>query len=337
MNIDFATAISSHELEDRVIGTLSDLGFSLSFRAISPLHLEEYLLIKERKERTLLIFDEAFQDCVNQKSHKRDSQLALLLLQSSMNWTDEEIVRTAHDALRQPSIVNSLPRRGETRADWFAVIGTSGSPGISSMAINIAADFSQRFATQIIDADQRNQDLHVLLGARREGRSGLTSSLSLQTIASEEDRQSLEEDQSRISVLDIGETPKFHSEMFSDRRSDIRNSVDLLVQSQNLIYVLQPENRALFELDSFLNFAKQELSRNRITFVFNKMGNSTRHKGILRSLKNQISDQPLFVVPRDYALFDRAQARFATLGEVGARTSAKRAISQLSIYLVNSM
>jgi cellulose biosynthesis protein BcsQ len=117
----------------------------------------------------------------------------------------------------------------------------------------------------------------------------------------------------------------------------MRNTLNLITQSHHLIYVMQPENRALIELDLFLKFAEQELAANQITFLLNKMGNSTRHKGILRSLKNRIADQALFIVPRDYALFDRAQARYATLAEVGARTSARRAIADLSIYLSKSM
>lgn len=103
------------------------------------------------------------------------------------------------------------------------------------MAINIAADFAEKFPTQIIDADKRNQDLHVLLGARREGRSSLTSSLALRTIDSEDDYQSLDRDESCVSVIDIGEAPKFHHEIFSDRRANIRKSVDLIVQSRQLI------------------------------------------------------------------------------------------------------
>jgi hypothetical protein len=337
MTIAFATAISSHELEDKVIAALSDLGFTLSFRALTPIHLENYLETNDIEERRLLIFDDTFRHCVGKGIYKGDNQLALLLLHSSVVWTNEEIVKAAHEALRQPSIPKTLPRRSELRVDWFGVLGTSGSPGISSMAINIAADFAEKFPTQIIDADKRNQDLHILLGARREGRSSLTSSLALRTIDSEDDYQSLDREESCVSVIDLGEAPKFHHEIFSDRRANIRKSVDLIVQSRQLIYVLQPENRALIELDAFLNFAENELSGNQVTFLLNKMGNSTRHKGIFRSLKNRLSNQALFVVPRDYALFDRAQARFATLGEVGARTSVKRAISELSIYLAKSI
>ena len=337
MTIAFATAISSHELEDKVIAALSDLGFTLSFRALTPVHLENYLATKHIEERRLLIFDDTFRHCVGKGIYKGDNQLALLLLHSSGVWTNEEIVKAAHEALRQPSIPKTLPRRSDPRVGWFGVLGTSGSPGITSMAINIAADFAEKFPTQIIDADKRNQDLHVLLGARREGRSSLTSSLALRTIDSEDDYQSLDRDESCVSVIDIGEAPKFHHEIFSDRRANIRKSVDLIVQSRQLIYVLQPENRALIELDAFLNFAENELSGNQVTFLLNKMGNSTRHKGIFRSLKNRLSNQALFVVPRDYALFDRAQARFATLGEVGARTPAKRAVSELSIYLAKSI
>lgn len=337
MNIFFATAVSSHELEDRLIAVLTSQGFHLSFRAVTPSHLEEFILSVDHKERTLLIFDETFKFLAKKENVARDSQLAFLLIDSCATWSDDEIARSAHDALRQPLVADSHPLRNKPRGDWFGVVGTSGSPGISTMAINIAAELSQNLPIRIVDADDRNQDLHILLGARREGRSTLTSSLSLMTLASDIDREHLEDDKSMISLIDIGQAPKFHSEIFTDRRANIRNVIDFIMQSHHLIYVVQPENRALVELDSFLKFAEQELSHHQITFLLNKMGNSTRHKGILRSLKNRIADQALFVVPRDNALFDRAQARYATLAEVGARTSARRAVAELSIYLSKSI
>lgn len=337
MNISFATALSSHELEDQVIATLTSQGFHLSFRAITPSHLEEFLLAIDHNERILIVFDEAFQSIVQSGENISNSQLRFFFMESKATWSNQAITQAALEVLRQPSISKTYPRRKVSRSDWIGVVGTSGSPGISSMAINIAAEISQKLPTRIVDADHQNQDLHILLGTRREGTSILTSSLALLSITSDEDRRSLEEDDSRISVIDMGETPRLHSEIFTDRRSKVRNTIDLMMQAHQLIYVVQPENRALRELDTFLEFAQQELSHLHLTFLFNKLGNSTRHKGILRSFKKRVADRPLFVVPRDYALFDRAQARFATLGEVGARTSARRAISELSIYLSKSI
>ena len=337
MTITFATAVSSHECEDRIIAALTAQGFLLKFRAVTPSDLEDYLETLDESERTLLIFDETFGIAARKVKVIKDSQLAFLRIESSTPWSEEEIARSAHEALRQPSVVSSHSLPSKLRGDWYGVVGTSGSPGISTMAINIAAELSQKLPIRIVDADDRNQDLHILLGARREGRSTLTSTLSLMTLASDIDRQYLEEDESKIALIDIGESPRFHSDLFTDRRVNMRNTLNLITQSHHLIYVMQPENRALIELDLFLKFAEQELAANQITFLLNKMGNSTRHKGILRSLKNRIADQALFIVPRDYALFDRAQARYATLAEVGARTSARRAISDLSIYLSKSM
>lgn len=337
MTITFATAVGSHECEDRIIAALTAQGFLLKFRAVTPSDLEDYVEMLDDSERTLLIFDETFRAPARKIKVAKDSQLALMHVESSATWSEEEIARSAHEALRQPSGVSSYAPRSQPRGNWYGVVGTSGSPGISTMAINIAAELSQKLPIRIVDGDGRNQDLHILLGARREGKSTLTSTLSLMTLASDVDRQYLEEDESKIALIDIGKSPRFHSDLFSDRRMNMRNTLNLITQSHHLIYVMQPENRALMELDLFLKFAEQELAANQVTFLLNKMGSSTRHKGILRSLKNRIADQALFIVPRDYALFDRAQARYATLAEVGARTSARRAITDLSIYLSKSM
>ena len=337
MSISFATALTSHEIEDQVIATLTSQGFTLSFRALIPLHLEEFLLTADRQERTLIVFDETFQGAVRTGKHNRNTQLSFLFMESRVAWSDQEIVQSAFEVIRKPTIQMTGPRRKERRTDWIGVVGTSGSPGISSMAINIAAEISQKKATRIVDAAHQNQDLHILLGARREGTSALTSSLSLLSINNDDDRRYFEEETSRISVIDIGEIPAIHSEILSDRRAMVRNAIELMMQTHHLIYVIHPENRALRELDTFLEFAEQELSDVQVTFLLNKVGNSTRQKGLLRSFKNRIEDRAYFVVPRDHALFDRAQARYATLGEVGPRTAARRAISELSIYLSKSI
>lgn len=333
MSISFATALSSHELEDQVIAALVSQGFQLDFRALTPGHLEEFLLHVDHNERALLIFDEAFQRVVRTGKKVQDSQLGFFFMESRATWSDQGITQAAHEVLRQPSILKTPPRSRESNSRWIGVVGTSGSPGISSMAINIAAEISQKVPTLIVDADSHNQDLHILLGARREGTSVLNSSLSLMSISSDDDRQFLEHNNSKISIIDIGETPGLHSDIFTDRRAKVRNTIDLMMQTRHLIYVMQPENRALRELDTFLEFAEREMSHLQLTFLLNKVGSSTRHKGIVRSLKNRVTDRELFIVPRDHSLFDRAQARFATLAEVGARTSARRAIFELSIYM----
>ena len=336
MSIPFATGFESHELEDRVIASLTSEGFTLSFRALSPLHLREYLSNLGDDQRILLVCEENFKSEALSHISSGANELALMVIDSFAARSVKEIIDAAHEALRKPNISKTKYLRQARRRNWIGVFGTSGSPGISSISLNLAAELSQHTSTHIVDADIRNQDLHILLGARREGRSVLTPSLSFMTIANDQDRINLMSEPSQLCVLDIGESPSLHDEVFTDRRSSVRDSLDLITQSHNLVYILQPENRALTELDAFLTFAERELSHHEITFLLNKMGSSNRHKAILRSLKNRIADRALFVLPQDNALFDRAKARYATLGEVGARSSARRTIAELSIYLAKS-
>ena len=54
MTITFATAVSSHECEDRIIAALTAQGFLLKFRAVTPSGLEDYLETLDESARTLL-------------------------------------------------------------------------------------------------------------------------------------------------------------------------------------------------------------------------------------------------------------------------------------------
>ena len=328
-------ALTSHEVEDRVIETLSTQGFMLLFRAATPEQLTEFVNELETSERLVILTEEI--SLVNSfllphRSHTKTIQLDRELLKSN-----ETLISAVNEAMRQPLVEKLGFGRTAAHPSWIAVTGSSSSPGISTVALNIATEMANIRPCTVIDGDNRNHDMHIFLGTRKEGETVLNPSLSYLGIFDDRDREKLEISNGKTCVLDVGAMPRIDENMLADRRLVTRETLDRIFQSKQIIYITQPDHRAQLELESFLDFAEIELSRHHISYVINRVGGSQRQKSIVKSLRNRIGDKPTFLIPRDDALFDRAQGRFAATCEVGARSQVRKTLQEISVYLSNSI
>jgi cellulose biosynthesis protein BcsQ len=337
VSISFITAICSHEEEDRIIATLTHQGYQLKFRAFSSEDLAEYLVKLDSDQRTLVVASDDFSMKNIANTFRSNHNLKFLTLSRKALNSEEQALSLVHQALRKTE--NSYKSRLEIlkAPDWIAITGSSGSPGITTIALNVASELSTFRENLLIDADMRHQDLHIRLGARREGKTTLTPSLTFTGIVSEDDHSLLEINKNEHCLIDIGQMPVIHDDLLIDRRLDSRMALEVLLQSSRIVYVTQLNNRSLVELERFLRFVQRELCEVQLAVVLNKICNTDRQKSLYKSFKNQISDYPLFITPRDHSLIDRAEGRFAVLSEVGARSSLRKAVQELSIYLNNSI
>lgn len=336
MSITLVTSIREHEHEDRVIAILNAHGFSLRFRALSNDDLTRFLEEASLEERILVVLDEGMSTQNGWQKFLRNRNVALLDFSRKFLDSDENLLRAAHDALRKPEALKHRKSTAKTHHNWICVTGASGSPGMTTIALNLASELSRTREVFLIDANRSHQDLHSLVGSRREGRSNLTSSLSFMGMVAPNDRTLLDREADLPFILEIGEMPPIHERLLVDRREETRNFLEILLQSARVVYVTHPNNRAMLELEEFLSFASRELISQDLYVIINRVGNSSRHKAMCKSFKNLIENRPLFVVPRDYALLDRAQGRFAVLSEIAPRSPVRRAIQEVSIYLDKS-
>ena len=337
MSIAFITAILSHEDEDRIIATLTEQGYVLKFRAFSTEDLEAHLLNIDLEQRTLVVNSEDFAMSTSAKSFRHKPNIRFITLSRKIINSAELLLRTVQDELRKSDETDRSRSAFLKQAQWITVTGSSGSPGITTIALNVASEVALYRKNLLIDADIRHQDLHVRIGARREGKTILTPSLTFAGIVCREDRALLDLNMKECCVFDIGEMPILYDNLLTDRRVEARTALEIILKSSAIVYVAQPNSRSLAELEKFLEFAKGELCDVRLVLVLNKMSNTNRQKSFYKSFKNRISDYPSFIVPRDHSLVDRAEGSFAVLSEVGARSSLRKSIQELSIYLNNSM
>ena len=154
MKIALVTALVDANIEDSVIAALVAEEFVLGTRCYSITQFQDYLASTNGGEqRSLLVVDDEFglnsRDCAMVVSEQR----ALLKISSHKSLTPEEIKARAREALRRPEVLPSSFTRYRRRENFIALTGSSGSPGISTIALNLAFEISELRNVILIDAD----------------------------------------------------------------------------------------------------------------------------------------------------------------------------------------
>lgn len=366
MRVNFITAISLFDLEDLVIEALSQKEFTLVGRAHSKEQLFDCVAKFPIEERLIVIYDSGFSFSPAEKRKMQTDQISSLELGNEVlsnasiatGLNSEVLLSQVYERLRKPEdiqvgdsgIVPRLikPKFSETGNLWIGITGSNASPGITTVAINVAAEISLESFTVLLDGDSDRVDIGVKLGMKSEDRkSALNENLTLIDI-SKMDQQSIErliphkrpESETQIvGCVDLGDAPDLKIAL-RDRREKGKTYVDNLQMCSHIVYVLQPENHCLFEMERFYLQTRELYSDAKITFVLNKASNSSRHQAFKKSFRKKLQEleagQKHFIVPYEYPLIDRAQGRFSTVAEVAPRSTLRKAFRELSIYLHKS-
>jgi hypothetical protein len=242
----------------------------------------------------------------------------------------------AYERLRKVEAVKSNPSR-RSFGNAIGITGSWASPGISSIALNLAAELSLSRDVLLNDVNPYRRDLMHLLGMKRDQhRVKLNNHLSILDLHPNTSDEALEDRQNILSILDMGSAPEIEVSL-SDRRAPGRSFAELLQSCKELVFVVGPENHALRQMEEFSLQLQSMIPNIRVTYVLNRLASSSRHQGIKRSFKRKLSelgtDHSAFLIPADYSLLDKAQGRFASVLEVSPRSALRRAYQELAVYL----
>ncbi|MFZ9142352.1 MAG: hypothetical protein ACO21I_00495, partial [Candidatus Nanopelagicaceae bacterium] len=224
-----------------------------------------------------------------------------------------------------------LPTGDSIRRDsWVLFTGSDGSPGISTLALNTAQEYSKLAQMLLIDADLSKQSLSQMVGERMSyQRSVLNNALSLQSITSFDEIESREKES---VFIDVGSAPVM-SQAVSDRRTEGKFFMQALNSCSHLIYIIHQDSRALYQLEQFEEFLKMFSSKLNVIYLLNKESSSSSRPLFRKSFRSKIDGKPHFFMPYEYGNLERARNRYATLSEVNSRSSLSRALRELAIYL----
>ena len=329
MKVNLITALSSHQVEDHVIEVLLKHDFQLQKRLLSPVDCNSKLIASTSAVRTLIISDNDFG--LNWREVRRESNenLSILILDINKRFSSDEILHLANQALRGSDEV--IPSRNSLSKDsWVLFTGSDGSPGISTIALNTAQEYSKLAQMLLVDADLSQQSLSQMVGERMSyQRSALNNALSLQSITSFDEIESRENES---VFIDVGSAPVM-SQAVSDRRTEGKFFMQALSSCSHLIYIIHQDSRALYQLEQFEESLKMFSSELNVIYLLNKESSSSSRPLFRKSFRSKIDGKPHFFMPYEYGNLERARNRYATLSEVNSRSSLSRALRELAIYL----
>ena len=329
MKVNLITALSSHQIEDHVIEVLLKHDFQLQKRLLSPVDCNSKVLASISAVRTLIISDKDFGLNWREVRRESDENLSILILDINKRFSSDEILHLANQALRGSDEV--IPSRNSLSKDsWVLFTGSNGSPGISTLALNTAQEYSKFAQMLLVDADLSQQSLSQMVGERMSyQRSALNNALSLQSITSLNEIESKEDES---VFIDVGSAPVM-SQAVSDRRLRGKFFMQALSCCSHLIYVIHEDSRALYQLEQFEESLKVFPSELNVIYLLNKESSSSNRPLFRKSFRSKVEGKPHFFMPYEYGNLERARNRYATLSEVNSRSSLSRALRELAIYL----
>jgi len=329
VRVNLITALSSHQVEDQVIEVLLRHDFQLQRRLLSPLDFDAELISSPSTVRTLIITDKDFGANWREIKREGDENLSILILDVAKRVSSDEILELSNQALRGNDEVN-LSRNVLRKDSWVLFTGSDGSPGISTLALNTAQEYSKLAQMLLIDGDLSHRSLSQMVGERdSDMRSSLSSALSLQSISSFDE---IDSKQGESVFIDVGSAPTMNQAV-SDRRVKGKFFMQAFSSCAHLIYVIHQDSRALYQLEQFEQSYKKFSSELNVIYLLNKESSSSNRPLFRRSFRSKIENKPHFFMPYEYANLERARSRYATLSEVNSRSSLSRALRELALYL----
>jgi hypothetical protein len=309
------TAISDADCEDFVSQLLFSQGWSIIYRAIDMSGLIDFLDARGGALRTVVIFKsdlpdfdlEAIQIFVNSKvtyisidnvetnSHKLmthiRSQLRLPLI---VNY---EVSQSSNEALDHDySGPKNLKAEKVLKPCVITITGTVGSPGRSSVALNIANYLATQSKVSIYDADSRAPALEYLLGRARKSNENLKLVNLMNTVPQEELAELKIGDPAQISIVDLGSLPPL-SEVVNDRRWNAGFINRTLEETTTLIYLCKSNGLSLIRLEQFMTQFPVLLRKIPIIYLLNQTGNSREDRALANRFAKMCDGEISFVLP----------------------------------------
>ena len=262
---------------------------------------------------------------------QHESLTCVLLDSTNVPTTSDAINALIATHIRAPMVHRTSPPRRLVSA--IGITGTMGSPGRSTLALNLASELSEFQTVTLVDSDINNATLSYLLGLNDlkwsdEKRYTLSPNFHLVT-EREFSRDSLERD--RRYIVDIGSVKNIN-EILTDRRSSGRHQAQWLESCSTLIYVAKADDRSLAHLEQFLLERRNLPARQEVIFVLNQLGNSRWFRSHEKTFKESAPGAK-FLLPLDHSVTERTRTQHTTLKEIAPRSALRRSIGEIARHI----
>lgn len=329
--IKVITYLQDAEFEDNVIDILrGSFGENLiiELRALTTLDvLNNLKRITTDEQRWILIHDYENLPGEITRELTRLSNLIAISLAEFRSHGPSELQKFVARSLRTFDSEKVIRKKALFRPELVVVTGTSGAPGITTVTLNLGYEISREQNVSILDANHFRKDVAFLMGGKRgKSQTKLDKRLTIATDLADIENSEL------FTIADIGSVANLGT-AFSDRRAQSRTYVDLLESAGKILFLMQPENNHMFELEMFLEIIENQSLSATPYFVMNKLGNSRRERSIYKRFQARIGSNPTTFLPLDFESLDRAKSGYCAIAEVAPRCRLRKSLLELAKQL----
>ena len=309
--LQVVTAISDSECEDFVSQLLFSQGWSIIYRAIDMAGLMEFLDARKGELRTVVIFksdlpnfDEALLESASNSKVKN-------ICIDKIETNSHQLMTYIRGQLRLPLIANaglanseklgaiqSQQVPAERKPCVITITGTVGSPGRSSVALNIANHLAANSQVNLYDADLRAPALEYFIG--RAGKNN--ENLKLSSLISQEKLiDSKIGDSSAINIVDLGSLPPL-TEVVNDRRWQAGFINRTLEETTTLIYLCKSNGLSLIRLEQFMSQFPVLLRKLPIIYILNQSGSTREDRALANRFSKMCDGEISFILPMNHRI-----------------------------------
>jgi hypothetical protein len=271
--LNLITAISNSDQEEKIAALLHSQGCNIVYRALNINLLTTFLVSNNLKVNVIYTPDFVSKAKLKELSI---SYPELKLIQLTEDLNSQELL-TQLAQISRPPLLHQLARAN----NLIAVLGTPGSPGISTITNHLAVFKS----AQVIAAAHHN------LRPQSRARVEIIS-------ASELDKK-LAAIGSSLAIIDAGASVEL-TKTISDRRMNAIWLSHSLTCAGNLIYILSANDNGISYLADFVSDFRNLLNPPPVFFVLNQQRLDRKGQSIQRKFLEIVGNNPSFQIPQDH-------------------------------------
>jgi hypothetical protein len=286
--LEVVTAIGDAEAEDYIAQLLFSQGWNIVYRAFDAESLITYFKERPEELRTILVYRTDLNDFESINMEELISPTLTMISLDGIALRAHQVMQHIRTQLRLPLIVSAPNSKNELAkaksVETILVTGTTGAPGRSTVALNIALEKD----LPIYDLDFKSPSQSYLI-------SKCELSVEQLKLEDEKPRTFLPK---QDAILDIGALPPM-DEMVNDRRWHAALLNSTFECSTKLIYVCKASGLSLIRLQKFMDDFPILLKKIPIIYIFNQAGNSREERAMERKFLKMTSGESTLVIPSD--------------------------------------
>jgi hypothetical protein len=305
--LQVVTAIGDADSEDYVAQLLFSQGWNIVFRAFDMRSLLDFFNSRPPELRTVLVFRNDLPDFDPQLIDHFISPSLTIISLNEIQMNAHSVMLHIRTQLRLPLIVSQSKKINvvsqPVKLDSVIITGTTGAPGRSTIALNLALDTG----LSLFDFDFRSPSLKYFVE-----RSDLD--IPILNLADEKPR---EYQPNESAILDIGPLPPL-DEMVNDRRWQASFLNSAFESGTKLVYVAKASGLSLLRLQKFMEDFPILLRKIPIIYVFNLAGNSREERALERSFLKIVGGESSVIIPEDIRIANPSKSSNKVIGKLSA-------------------